>query len=65
MRGVLVFMSLFFVLGCTSDVQPKPKGYFRLEYPVAVYTRNFEILDFSFEYNTNSLVKVRSQVTLD
>ena len=63
MRGVLVFMSLFFVLGCTSDVQPKPTGYLRLKYPVAAYTCFDDLSDFSFEYNTNALVKVRSQVT--
>ena len=59
MRGVLVFMPLFFVLGCTSDVQPKPTGYLRLEYPEAAYTSFDDLSDFSFEYVSRSCCPVK------
>ncbi|WP_445957486.1 gliding motility lipoprotein GldD [Yeosuana sp.] len=42
-----------FCIGCNDDLVPKPKGYLRLEYPVANYVKT-EIGDtpFSFEHNT-------------
>lgn len=57
MRAVF-FSSILFFLSCTDDVQPKPWGYLRLEYPNSNY-ENFEKNEqFSFEYNTFSEVKI-------
>ena len=63
MKEFLGLLLLFFVFACASDVQPKPKGYLRLEYPKAEYLTFEELSDFSFEYNSNEQIKVRSQIT--
>ena len=63
MRCILALIVLFSGLGCTSDVQPKPMGYLRLEYPSAEYLNYDKLSGFSFEYNANAQVKGISQIT--
>ena len=63
MRDFSVMFLLFFVITCSSDSQPKPTGYLRLEFPIAQYSNFDELSDFSFEYKTGALIKVRSQIT--
>lgn len=54
MKRVLIpILSLFFI-GCGDDPLPKPKGYLRLEYPVAAYEKAVTPLPFSFEKNSYS-----------
>lgn len=48
-RIVLVSLTLF--LSCTSDLQPKPWGYLRLDYPDPNYQNFKESPNFSFEFN--------------
>jgi gliding motility-associated lipoprotein GldD len=50
---ILPLMSLLF-LGCGDDPLPKPKGYLRLEYPVATYEKVITPLPFTFEKNNYS-----------
>ena len=63
MRDFSVMFLLFFVVACSSDSQPKPTGYLRLEFPIAQYSNFDELSDFSFEYNTGALIKARNQIT--
>ena len=49
-RIILPILSLF-LLGCGDDPLPKPKGYLRLEYPVANYEKANIPLPFTFEKN--------------
>ena len=61
MKNWLYRTSLFLFLSCTSDIQPKPWGYLRLDYPEAKY-QNFEKLAyFSFEYNNFAAVSIANQ----
>lgn len=47
---VLVFI---FCIACKDDIVPKPKGYLRLEYPVANYIKTeVDSIPFTFEVNT-------------
>ena len=52
----IVFTSLLLFLSCTSDSQPKPWGYLRLDYPEARYQLQ-QLPSFSFEYNDFAEVK--------
>jgi gliding motility-associated lipoprotein GldD len=61
MRNWFFSTSLILFLSCTSDLQPKPWGYLRLDYPEAQY-QNFEKLaSFSFEYNNFAKVSIANQ----
>ena len=40
------------MLGCGNDPLPKPKGYLRLEYPVAEYKKVTSSLPFTFDKNS-------------
>ncbi|MEK9612503.1 MAG: gliding motility lipoprotein GldD [Flavobacteriaceae bacterium] len=58
--GKWIFL-LLIVTACTSDSQPKPIGYLRLDYPEAEYTRSSEFKSYSFEYNSFADLKYVSQ----
>jgi gliding motility-associated lipoprotein GldD len=49
---------IFLFLSCTPEVQPKPWGYLRLEYPSSTYERLEGSAPFSFEHNSFSNVKL-------
>lgn len=57
MFRIPVLFGLFFFLGCTSEIQPKPKGYLSLNYPTPTYIPMEEAPAFSFEYNNFATVK--------
>ena len=58
MKNWLYRISLLLFLSCAPDIQPKPWGYLRLDYPEAKY-QNFEKLtSFSFEYNNFAEVSI-------
>ncbi|MEZ7499017.1 gliding motility lipoprotein GldD [Flavobacterium sp. Arc3] len=53
----LVFMGLFLFSGCKEDVFPKPASYLRLDYPVANYAHFENECPFTFEMNSEAVIK--------
>jgi gliding motility-associated lipoprotein GldD len=55
-KGILKFRFLMFIsslfLGCDSEFAPKPKGYFRLDFPKKEYLVFDTLYPYSFEYPT-------------
>lgn len=41
---------VFFVIGCNQNYIPKPRGYFRIDFPEKQYRRLDSIFPFIFEY---------------
>jgi len=50
----LLIVSVLVLSSCTSDYQPKPKGYNRLELPKAEYQLLPDSLPYSFEYSKHA-----------
>ena len=50
-RYLFLSFILTFLVSCSNDIQPKPKGELRLEYPEAKYIPFFSECPFSFEYS--------------
>ena len=50
-KNSILFLILIVCFSCEDDVVPKPKGYLRLEYPVAKYMKSNLSVPFSFESN--------------
>ena len=50
-------ITVFLMLGCASESQPKPNGYLRLEYPTPSYVPFTSLINFSIEYNSLSELK--------
>lgn len=46
-----IFFQCLILLGCGSDMQPKPNAYLSLEYPEADYKKTEIEFNFSFEHN--------------
>jgi len=61
MKNWLYRISLLLFLSCTSDIQPKPWGYLRLDYPEAKYQNFQKLVSFSFEYNNFAAVSITNQ----
>lgn len=56
--GIVVFAGFFLaVIGCKEDVLPKPASHLRLDYPVAEYVRLDSDCPFSFEMNSEGVLK--------
>ncbi len=49
--GLLLFIS------CKNDVLPKPASHLRLDYPIAKYVDFDNQCPFSFEMNSNAVIK--------
>lgn len=61
---VPVFVLTLFVVACTRDYQPKPKGYNRLDLPRAEYMPLPDTLPYFFEYSKHArLLKDTSQIS--
>ncbi|CAM2813563.1 gliding motility lipoprotein GldD [Flavobacterium frigoris] len=54
---VIVFMGLFLFSSCKDDVLPKPSSYLRLDYPVATYANFENECPFTFEMNSEAVIK--------
>lgn len=52
------------IIGCKEDTIPKPKGYLRLEYPLADYYWYNGMCPFSFEANTLSKIEVKTDCSM-
>ena len=48
---------LFSVFSCKKEVLPKPSSYFRLDYPVAEYVNFENQCPFTFEMNSEAVIK--------
>lgn len=48
------FLITFFLLSCTRDYQPKPKGYNRLTLPTQEYRLSPDSLAYQFEYSKHA-----------
>ena len=55
----VIFLLVLFLSGCTTTMQPKPKGYLRLNYPKPKYETTTPIPAFSFDYNTFARIEMR------
>ena len=56
---LLVLSSLFLILFSSCDskqYQPKPKGYFRIDFPAKEYQKLDSMKYYSFEYPTYSTI---------
>lgn len=49
-RMVPAFITVFLAVSCTDNYIPKPKGYFRIEFPEKKYTLLDSIFPYKFEY---------------
>lgn len=48
------FLIIFFLVSCSRDYQPKPKGYNRLTLPPLQYQMSPDSLPYQFEYSTHA-----------
>lgn len=53
-RSAGFFLIIFFIISCTRDYQPKPKGYNRLTLPPLEYQMSPDSLPYEFEYSTHA-----------
>lgn len=51
MKRILTPILSLFLIGCSDDTLPKPKGFLRLDYPTASYKRVTIDAPFSFDKN--------------
>lgn len=51
------FLGLFLFSSCKDDVIPKPSSYLRLDYPVAKYVNFENTCPFTFEMNSEAVIK--------
>lgn len=56
-RIIFLFLGLFLFVACKDDVYPKPSAQLRLDYPVAKYVDFENKCPFSFEMNSNAVIK--------
>jgi gliding motility-associated lipoprotein GldD len=57
-RLIVSILILGTAVGCTDQVNtPKPKGYFRVEFPAKVYQTYVSDAPFTFEYPTYAVIK--------
>ena len=54
LRFLLAAVSLFLVVGCSEDYQPKPEGYFRIGVPTALYEPVVTGCPYTFNKNTQA-----------
>lgn len=53
-RSTGFLIIIFFLVACTRDYQPKPKGYNRLSLPPLEYRLSPDSLPYQFEYSTHA-----------
>lgn len=62
LRILALVTVLTITVSCQKDYTPKPRGYFRIDLPEKEYTQSPDILPYSFEFPTKSLI-VRNRKT--
>ncbi len=55
--GLCIFFSSLMLVSCKDDVLPKPASQLRLEYPVSEYANFSNHCPFTFEMNSNAVIK--------
>jgi gliding motility-associated lipoprotein GldD len=58
----ILFFSFF---SCKDDVVPKPSGYLRLDYPVAEYVHFENDCPYTFDMNSNAIIKQKSDCSFE
>ena len=53
-----LFIYLFFIYSCEKNYTPKPRGYFRIDFPKKEYQIYNSNCPFSFEYPTYSTISI-------
>jgi gliding motility-associated lipoprotein GldD len=61
---VFILIVLFFVFGCKNDVLPKPTSQLRLDYPVAEYVHFENECPFTFDLNSQAIIKKKAGCNL-
>jgi gliding motility-associated lipoprotein GldD len=54
---IFITLGLLLFTSCKDDVYPKPSSHLRLDYPVAKYVDFDNECPFSFEMNSNAIIK--------
>ncbi len=55
----------FTFYSCKNDVLPKPSAYLRLDYPEAQYISHKDGCPFTFDVNTNAIIKQKSDCSFE
>jgi gliding motility-associated lipoprotein GldD len=59
-------ITIFFaVFSCKNDVVPKPSSYLRLDYPVAEYVHFENDCHFTFDMNSNAVIKQKGDCNFE
>lgn len=53
----ILFIVLVSFIGCKKDTLPKPQSHLRLDYPIAEYTPFMGNCSYTFDVNTQAVVK--------
>lgn len=61
-KNSILFLVLILCFSCDNDVVPKPKGYLRLEYPMADYIKSNMSIPFTFETNKLASKVISKQI---
>ncbi|MFU8844406.1 MAG: gliding motility lipoprotein GldD [Bacteroidales bacterium] len=56
-RLVLPFLTVFFIVSCTADYYPKPKGFFRIDLPEKEFRRFDTTFPYSFDYPVYAVIE--------
>lgn len=56
----LLLLVLFLTFSCKNDVVPKPTSQLRLDYPVAEYAHFENACPFSFDMNSEAIIKEKA-----
>ncbi|MDC1105855.1 gliding motility lipoprotein GldD [Prolixibacteraceae bacterium] len=57
MRYIIILLLAITILSCKDNVTPKPKGYFRIEFPLKEYKVTSTIKQFNFELPQYATIK--------
>ena len=58
---IIVLLISIIIFGCSNEYSPKPKGYFRIDFPEKIYTTYQGDCPFSFEYPQKSFLENKTR----
>lgn len=59
---IILLMSIILMSACSEEILPKPKGFLRLDYPIAQYKTNaFEFCPYEFSSNTFAVIEPQKE----
>ena len=53
---IVIILMLGMLYSCESPYSPKPRGYFRIDFPEKAYTHSDTLFPYSFEYPVYSVI---------